>query len=137
MWQLGIHRPATLGSGVRRDDERLELYNGLPRPDSFHVEEGLLSGHVKTGLDFAVAGFPDRWQSPRITIAFQEQDMREESGMLEICRQAHTIVEKNPELDFDDVRRILMRLKLTPRQRLDKSLLRRKALPRHPVTGEP
>ena len=42
--------------------------------------------------------------------------MDEKSGMIELCKRAVAIVEKHPEMSFDDVRRILMRLELTPRQ---------------------
>jgi hypothetical protein len=42
--------------------------------------------------------------------------MDEKSGMIELCKRAVAIVEKDPEMSFDDVRRILMRLELTPRQ---------------------
>jgi len=55
--------------------------------------------------------------------------METQRNMLDICRRAQAIVEKHPELSFDDVRRILMRLRLTPEQRMERSLIRRKSLP--------
>jgi hypothetical protein len=69
-------------------------------------------------------------------IPLEKKNMNKERGMTEICRKAHAIVQEHPELSFDDVRRILMRLDLTPRQRLDKSLVRRSRMPVPSPPGE-
>jgi len=56
--------------------------------------------------------------------------MRKDDETLDICRRAQAIVDEHPELAFDDVRRALMRLRLTPRQRLDRIIASKKAIHR-------